>query len=50
MSPEIEEGKSERRIGEVSAIDLILGLPIFLTPRPYFFNLPYFFNPQNLFC
>ena len=26
------------------------GLPIFLTPRPYFFNLPYFFNPQNLFC
>ena len=25
------------------------GLPIFLTPVPYFFNLPYFFNPQNLF-
>ena len=28
----------------------IIGLPIFLTPRPNFFNLPYFFNPQNLFC
>ena len=23
------------------------GLPIFLTPVPYFFNLPYFFYPQN---
>ena len=26
-----------------------MGLPMFWTSVPYFFNLPYFLNPQNLF-